>query len=138
MEGLPQPTPGFETADCLQQRIQELSAHEAGWGGPGSLPVKPDSLAKLLGILSSVIAANPDLKLAPSGLRTGGVQAEWHSGQKSAEVIVDPDGQQFAFATEGKDYHIAVGPTDALPGEVLQALCGFLSQMNPNPTPENT
>jgi hypothetical protein len=30
MEGLPQPTLGFEAADRLQQRIQELSAHEAG------------------------------------------------------------------------------------------------------------
>jgi hypothetical protein len=124
-----EPLPIVVAGTFFQRNIEDLTALEAGWDGPESLPTSRDSLVKLLGQLSVIMEVMSDSTPTLVPLRSGGVQAEWCSAEKRVEVGVDPDGQMYAFAADGEDYQVEVETVDVLPNEAVEALRAFLHRL---------
>lgn len=73
----------------------------ADWNGYGEKQIHAAAAKRLVALLDGLDYAGPPPRVAP--VRTGDLQLEWHSGDRSIEVMVPSEGPAAAFQYEGDD-----------------------------------
>ena len=98
--------------DPVLRSLSERWGLSPGWDSYNAKPTKMEHVVQLLNHLSSFMNSN---SLAPviTPLADGGVQAEWHIGQKDLEVVVP--------AGEPPTYYFYNAETQDEEGDVLDA-----------------
>jgi hypothetical protein len=79
----------------LGANAQGLAALRAGWDGPGSIPISPETLARAVFYVDSALRdCSNDMippRLVPGG--DGSVQIEWHTRHGELELDIDDQGR---------------------------------------------
>lgn len=84
-------------------RLEDLAGLPANWDGYGSPPIAPTALDGAEHVLHIAAAKHlPEPYLGP--VTGGGVQIEWHVGNRRLEMETLPDGSVELITVEGDEY----------------------------------
>ena len=91
----------------LLANVRSLSELNAGWDGPGSVPVRETLLLRAVFYVESALSGLADVtapRLVPGG--DGSLQIEWHSVRGEIEFDIDDQGQddQGQVSIWGRDH----------------------------------